>query len=357
MINLKQNIRFMNFFFTSLIIFSLSTFLYAQITVSQSEFMQIFTAGSPLYVINGQSGSINIGNNSGPNNYNFTFVNMQDQIVLNNYEVSQIPILSNRYPSNAITFGEDPQNIVQNPVILTSIDSSFFIGEVTIESEYRFSHNEPYELFASFPLTSNSLPFNQYINVYDTTYNTNWQILSTEQYIDSVSVSILGYGTLQLPDIDLECLKMKREYSSGPTDQYKEIFFMTREGVMLVVNDIMLSDPDTGYVNADYAVLISSNFVGIEDEEISPSKYNLYQNYPNPFNPSTKIKYELAEAEIVNIEVFNLLGQKIITLENNPMSAGLHEVEFTSVNLPSGVYIYRINAGRFHNIKKMVLLR
>jgi hypothetical protein len=347
----------MKLYLTLLIFFSFSTFSYAQITVSQTEFMQIFTAGSPLYVINGQSGSINIGNNSGPNNYDFTFVNMQNQIVLNNYGVSQIPELLTRYPSNATTFGESPQNIVQNPVILSSTDSSFFIGEATIENEYRFSHNNPYELFASFPLTSNSSPFNQYINVYDTTYSTNWQILATEQYIDSLSVSILGYGTLQLPDISLECLKMKREYSSGPSDQYKDIFFVTREGVLLVVNDILLSEPDTGYVNADYAVLLSSNFVGIEDEVINPSNYKLYQNFPNPFNPSTKITYTLPKSEKVKIDVFNLLGQKITTLLNKQMPSGSHEVEFTKNDLPSGVYLYRIEAGEYQQVRKMIIMK
>ena len=65
----------------------------------------------------------------------------------------------------------------------------------------------------------------------------------------------------------------------------------------------------------------------------------------------------LPKPEKVKIEVFNLLGQKIETLINKPMPAGSHEVEFTAKNLPSGVYLYRIEAGEYQQVKKMVLLK
>ncbi len=95
------------------------------------------------------------------------------------------------------------------------------------------------------------------------------------------------------------------------------------------------------------------------DQEIvnNPEVYKLEQNYPNPFNPSTKIKYDLPKAEKVKIEIFNLLGQRIKTVFNQPMSAGSHEVEFTAMDLPSGVYLYRIEAGEYRKVKKMILLR
>jgi len=89
----------------------------------------------------------------------------------------------------------------------------------------------------------------------------------------------------------------------------------------------------------------------------SPRSYHLTQNYPNPFNPSTKIKYSLPKPENVKIEVYNTIGQKIKTLLNKQMPAGYHEVIFTAENLPSDVYFYRIIAGDFQDVKKMVLLR
>ena len=81
------------------------------------------------------------------------------------------------------------------------------------------------------------------------------------------------------------------------------------------------------------------------------------QNYPNPFNPSTKIKYDLPKAGKVKIEIFNILCQKIVTLLNKFIPAGTHEVEFTAKDLPSGVYMYRIEAGEFQEVKKMILLK
>jgi photosystem II stability/assembly factor-like uncharacterized protein len=91
--------------------------------------------------------------------------------------------------------------------------------------------------------------------------------------------------------------------------------------------------------------------------KVYPTKYALNQNYPNPFNPSTTIEFNLPKASDVRIEVYNIAGQKIQTLINKRISAGSHQVEFNSENLSSGVYFYRIEAGNFHDVKKMVLLR
>ncbi len=89
----------------------------------------------------------------------------------------------------------------------------------------------------------------------------------------------------------------------------------------------------------------------------APITYQLLQNYPNPFNPNTKIMYDLPKSGKVKIEVFNLLGQKIKTLLNESMPSGSHEMEFIANNLPSGVYLYRIEASNYVNIKKMILMK
>ena len=88
----------------------------------------------------------------------------------------------------------------------------------------------------------------------------------------------------------------------------------------------------------------------------NPNNLKIHQNYPNPFNPSTKIKFALPKAETVKIEVYNIIGQKIKTLLNKPMPAGYHEIEFNGRNLSSGVYLYKIEAGKWSDVKKMILL-
>ena len=111
------------------------------------------------------------------------------------------------------------------------------------------------------------------------------------------------------------------------------------------------------YAFINYFENVTSTGINDQDPPDLPLEFSLKQNYPNPFNPSTKIKFTLKKREIVTIEVFNALGQKIETLLNNAMNAGQHEIEFTGKNLSSGLYLYRIQAGQFQDVKKMVLLR
>jgi len=81
------------------------------------------------------------------------------------------------------------------------------------------------------------------------------------------------------------------------------------------------------------------------------------QNYPNPFNPSTLIKYSVPENGFVKLSVYNLIGEEVSLLVNEEVDAGFYEVTFNAVNLPSGIYFYRLQAGNIIQLKKMVLLK
>ena len=88
-----------------------------------------------------------------------------------------------------------------------------------------------------------------------------------------------------------------------------------------------------------------------------PTEFLLEQNYPNPFNPTTNISYALPCSGLVQIKVFNLLGKEIATLINEEKKAGTYKINWNAANLPSGVYLYRIQAGSFIQTKKMILLK
>jgi len=128
---------------------------------------------------------------------------------------------------------------------------------------------------------------------------------------------------------------------------------------------------DSSYIGADIAVsnlrgidsmgnvVVYDNFtlVGIENEAQIPSEFVLEQNYPNPFNPSTTIKFTIPKTEYVNLTVYNLLGQKVKTLVSEEKNQGSYEVVFNASNLPSGMYVYRLQAGNSVRTKKMILVK
>lgn len=89
-----------------------------------------------------------------------------------------------------------------------------------------------------------------------------------------------------------------------------------------------------------------------------PNEYELSQNYPNPFNPNTKIRFALKAESDVKLVVYNLLGETIKELVNNKIAAGHHEYTFNSDDLPSGTYIYRLEANnQTIGVKKMTLVK
>ena len=90
--------------------------------------------------------------------------------------------------------------------------------------------------------------------------------------------------------------------------------------------------------------------------------YLLSQNYPNPFNPTTNIKYSIpenvkSEKENVKLIVYDVLGKEIKTLVNENKSPGNYDVEFNASYLSSGIYFYKIQAGKFIETKKMILIK
>ena len=107
-----------------------------------------------------------------------------------------------------------------------------------------------------------------------------------------------------------------------------------------------------------YTLVVSSTPSGISNNTQSAYQYNLYQNYPNPFNPSTSIEFFLPKQSLVNLRVYDLVGKEVATLANNGLrKEGLHQVTFDGTNLSSGVYYYKITAGEFTDIRKMMLIK
>ena len=116
--------------------------------------------------------------------------------------------------------------------------------------------------------------------------------------------------------------------------------------------DSNLSDGDV------FARFIQPLVTGITGRpKIEAGSYALFQNYPNPFNPSTLISYYLPEGSRVVLTMFDCLGRQVGTLVNERLGAGTHSVRFNAASLPSGVYFYKLQAGNFTGVRKMILVK
>ena len=97
--------------------------------------------------------------------------------------------------------------------------------------------------------------------------------------------------------------------------------------------------------------------VGINQNNNTADKFELSQNYPNPFNPVTNIKYQITKNSFVILKVYDILGKEIATLVNENLTPGSYSIDFDATKLTSGLYFYKITAGDFSDVKKMILVK
>jgi photosystem II stability/assembly factor-like uncharacterized protein len=124
---------------------------------------------------------------------------------------------------------------------------------------------------------------------------------------------------------------------------------------------IFFADRSHGWVIGEDGLLFRTRNGGItsvkSESEGTPRDFKLSQNYPNPFNSQTRIHFELPQDNPVHLVVSDLLGHEVTTVVNEFKEAGRYDVTFTATNLATGVYFYRLQAGAFNDVKKLLLLR
>ncbi len=186
------------------------------------------------------------------------------------------------------------------------------------------------------PMLENPTHVSFYYGIYNTSDNWTAKVMLTEDgtnWIDTL-------GTLDNPST----------FDWAYVDYPIEIAGNYHVG--LVVDESITGGMFVDDFKADADGIITS----IADEKL-PVEFNLSQNYPNPFNPTTRIKLALPKKAHVELIVYNLLGQKVVTLVDQPMKAGYHKVHFDASQLSSGIYFYKVKADKYQDVKKMTILK
>lgn len=140
-----------------------------------------------------------------------------------------------------------------------------------------------------------------------------------------------------------------------PNDSLTIMVTFTPVDTNLIVDTLLIENNDK-----PLQVVLSGKgkaVVGIEDQSELPKVYALYPAYPNPFNPSTTISFDLPKTSKVTLKVFNILGEKVAVLVSRRLSAGSHSYKWDASNLASGIYLYRLQAGDYVEIRKMILMK
>ncbi|MCL6100627.1 MAG: family 16 glycosylhydrolase [Bacteroidetes bacterium] len=180
------------------------------------------------------------------------------------------------------------------------------------------------------------------------------KLMFAENYFTSVGSRIFDVyiqGQKSISDLDIlkeagrKTALVKTIDNINVTDGLIEIHFAAQVGEPLI-NGIVVDQISTD----------------VKEGKLLPTNFKLEQNYPNPFNPATVIGYRLASSGNVSLKVYDSLGREVATIVDEEKSQGNYEVTFNvetrrGESLPSGVYIYRLQAGSYSNTKKMILLK
>lgn len=148
--------------------------------------------------------------------------------------------------------------------------------------------------------------------------------------------------------------------SSNPAVATAEIVGTSVKLTPLTTGEAVVTVTAVDAANNDffaYSFPVDSRPTDVATTEEIPTEFALMQNFPNPFNPTTNIKFALPKESNVTLKIYNILGEEVANLINQVMPAGYHTYNFDATRLSSGMYIYRIEAGSFVQVKKMLLMK
>ncbi|MDR9415337.1 MAG: ThuA domain-containing protein [Gracilimonas sp.] len=172
-------------------------------------------------------------------------------------------------------------------------------------------------------------------------YNGNTRVWIDDEEIINV---ISSNGDVTLTEGEAHTIKVEYVHRSGSAGVF--LRWSGNDPEQVIHMDYLRPDTDLLTVSNEY-----------QETNDNPGTLSLQQNYPNPFNPSTKIEFSIPEKGDVNISVYNMLGQIVQTLVDEPLNSGQHTVTFDAKGLSSGIYFYRLHFSDMIKTGKMVLMK
>ena len=345
---------------------------YGQIAIDISEYPHSFGTVFHFYDVADTNGiSVNVGSPGGPQTWTFD-INMYPNGVNQDFEVvdpATTPF-SNDFPTSDHAWFNADTALSENSYIffdltntelhLLGVASSSALGDTATVFDTPST-------VAQFPI--------QFGNSFPDTFTLSFSIdsLGFTLQVDVTTITqttIDAWGTIVVPLGTFDCLRGQQLSTQITvvslfgvpiiTDTTTSITYSwlgENHGILAQVTS-MDNEIDPNFTQAADVMFQTSGPTGISDNDIPVAgDFELIGNYPNPFNPTTTISFNLPQNEVVTLDVFNITGQKVATLVNGRMAAGRHDVLFDASDLPSGIYFYRLSAGSFQDMKRMVLIK
>ena len=338
----------------------------AQITITQSDLQAFATLGNNLAItLDSTTSSIDIGS-TGVSSWDFSGISKDMQFDVTSEDPSGTPFAGS-FPAATVclhgtTFVMGYSAESWSYAGINNALLNYGAGAQTEISGFQATivqHYQPAEQTVVVPLTMGTNWTQDYV---ETDSITALGFTTVNQYNTHIENTVDAYGTMTLPGgAAVQALRLKtdvRQTSGSDYSRSISYLFITNTGTQVSVDAADTTSPNTGVIPIEGITFINAGITGVQQADNNvPQNFLLEQNYPNPFNPTTQINYSIPSAQKVTLKVYDELGKEVATLVNNEQAAGNYTVDFDASRFASGVYFYRIQAGNFMQMKKMILMK
>ncbi len=340
-----------------------------QITITAADVTTQFAVGNTLtYRFDEVTSVVNLGS-PGSSSWNFSMLRSDSLQALTSVALSTVPSnIRNQFPGatyamrTSLVFQGIQGTAYQFFTLSTDLLNPGFGARDNSGLIVLTSKNVPVELFYKLPSTLGT----SWNTAFTTTLALNGGTISTTTH--NATYVVDAYGPMTFPGGAIhEALRIRKTdfINNSPV---RSFIFLARNGASVVITacDTTVIGGTISHCggNIQWSTPVNTDVARTND---LPTNFALEQNYPNPFsatgasaaggNPSTTIRFSLPQSAVVSLKVFNVLGQQVAELAAGAYGAGTYAVDWNAKGLASGVYYYRLVAGKFSETKTMVLVR